>query len=78
MCALRSRYNKFLGEYYYPEVVEARSTDYNRTKMSLQLVLAGLFPPRREDMLQDNIYWQPIPYNYVSRSQDKVWSIYNN
>ncbi|XP_018579599.1 venom acid phosphatase Acph-1-like isoform X2 [Anoplophora glabripennis] len=70
--ALRKRYNNFLGEYYYPQVVEALSTDYNRTKMSLQLVLAGLFPPRKEDMLQPNIYWQPVPYNYVPRSQDKL------
>ncbi|KAJ8951017.1 hypothetical protein NQ318_006402 [Aromia moschata] len=70
--ALRSRYDDFLGEFYYPEIVEAISTDYNRTKMSLQLVLAGLFPPRWEDMLQENIYWQPVPYNYVSRSEDKL------
>ncbi|KAJ8969838.1 hypothetical protein NQ317_018939, partial [Molorchus minor] len=70
--ALRSRYQNFLGEFYYPDIVEAISTDYNRTKMSLELVLAGLFPPRREEMLQDNIYWQPVPYNYVPRSEDKI------
>nr|XP_023029732.1 uncharacterized protein LOC111517716 [Leptinotarsa decemlineata] len=70
--ALRRRYDKFLGKYYYPEIIEAISTDYNRTKMSLQLVLAGLFPPRREDMFQDAFFWQPVPFNYLPRPQDKV------
>ncbi|CAG9819536.1 unnamed protein product, partial [Phaedon cochleariae] len=70
--ALRKRYNNFLGQYYYPEIVEAISTDYNRTKMSLQLVLAGLFPPRRDDMFDDNFFWQPIPFNYFPRPQDRV------
>ncbi|KAG5895628.1 hypothetical protein JTB14_017737 [Gonioctena quinquepunctata] len=70
--SLRNRYDKFLGKYYYPEIVEAMSTDYNRTKMSLQLVLAGLFPPRREDMFSDDFFWQPVPFNYLPRPEDKV------
>ncbi|ERL91264.1 venom acid phosphatase Acph-1-like [Dendroctonus ponderosae] len=70
--SLRERYHNFLGEFYYPEVIEAYSTDYNRTKMSLQLVLAGLFPPREEDLFENSILWQPVPFNYLPKYQDKV------
>jgi len=70
--ALRTRYQTFLGEYYYPDIIDAYSTDYNRTKMSLQLVLAGLFPPRTEDVFEDGIMWQPVPFNYLPKYQDKV------
>ncbi|KAJ8952967.1 hypothetical protein NQ314_007443 [Rhamnusium bicolor] len=69
--SLRKRYKGFLGDQYYPEIIEAITTDYNRTKMSLQLVLAGLFPPERETMWEENLYWQPVPYNYLPKHQDK-------
>ncbi|CAG9859736.1 unnamed protein product [Phyllotreta striolata] len=70
--SLRKRYNNFLGKYYYPDIVEAVSTDYNRTKMSLELVLAGLFPPRQEELMAAALNWQPIPYNYLPLNEDKV------
>nr|CAI5844104.1 unnamed protein product [Callosobruchus analis] len=69
--ALRRRYDDFLGKYYYPEIVEAISTDYNRTKMSLQLVLAGLFPPRSDDIF-NGLVWQPVPFNYLPRPEDTL------
>lgn len=62
--ALRERYNNFLGDYYVPDLVDARSTDRNRTKMSLLLVLASLFPPRYSQVWNAKLNWQPIPYNY--------------
>jgi prostatic aicd phosphatase len=70
--ALRRRYNTFLGPYYYPQIVDSLSTDYNRTKMSLELVLAGLFPPHRDEIWNQELLWQPIPYNYFPASQDKI------
>ncbi|XP_060531079.1 venom acid phosphatase Acph-1-like [Cylas formicarius] len=70
--ALRARYHDFLGDDYYPDIIEAFSTDYNRTKMSLQLVLAGLFPPNEEDMFEYGIQWQPVPFNYLPKDQDKI------
>ncbi|XP_008192813.3 venom acid phosphatase Acph-1 [Tribolium castaneum] len=70
--ALRKRYNNFLGPFYHPELVEGWSTDYNRTKMSLELVFAGLFPPQKEEMWNQDLPWHPIPYNYYQRSDDKV------
>lgn len=40
--------------------------------MSLQLALAGLFPPKSEDVFAENMFWQPIPFNYMPRSDDRV------
>ncbi|CAG9772629.1 unnamed protein product [Ceutorhynchus assimilis] len=68
---LRSRYDHFLGQTWNIKYLEARTSDYDRTKMSLQLALAGLYPPVGSQMWSSNIYWQPIPYNYVPKSQDK-------
>nr|CAI5844095.1 unnamed protein product [Callosobruchus analis] len=78
--ALLERYDSLLGDLYYPDIVEARSTDFNRTKMSLQLVLAGLFPPRSTQVWSPmNPSWQPIPYNYLPRAIDKeAFNKYND
>ncbi|XP_066147759.1 venom acid phosphatase Acph-1-like [Euwallacea fornicatus] len=69
---LRQRYNSFLSDMFVPEEVDATTTDYNRTKASLQLVLAGLFPPNEEQMWNRNLMWQPVPYNYAPRNQDRI------
>ncbi|CAG9835748.1 unnamed protein product [Diabrotica balteata] len=68
---LRKRYRQFLGDVFYPEMVEAQSTNMNRTKMTLELVLAGLFPPNKDDEISRDLRgWQPIPFNYLPLSQD--------
>ncbi|XP_044258836.1 venom acid phosphatase Acph-1-like [Tribolium madens] len=69
--ALHKRYKKFLGTYTL-NTIDARSTDYNRTKMSLQLVLASLFPPEKELIWEKNLHWQPIPFNYFHLDDDYV------
>ncbi|KAJ8965928.1 hypothetical protein NQ314_003835 [Rhamnusium bicolor] len=70
--ALRKRYDNFLGKIYEPDILDALSTDFNRTKMSLELVLAGLFPPVGDQIFEPGLYWQPIPYNFLPRNQDKL------
>lgn len=42
-------------------MVYVQSTDVDRTIMSAQVVLAGLFPPNEEEKFHDEILWQPIP-----------------
>lgn len=58
---LRRRYKKMLGEYYTPNKVYIHSSDYDRTLMSAQLLLAALFPPVGDEIWNDGLNWQPIP-----------------
>lgn len=69
---LRNRYKNFLPSDYNIKIIEPRSSDFNRTKDSLQVVLTGLFPPSAEQAWSSDIHWQPIAYNYVERERDKV------
>lgn len=73
---LRERYGEFLGPDFNIKLIEGRSSDFNRTKNTLQLVFAGLFPLTTEEEFVPGLKWQPIPYNYVDRSRDKVTSIF--
>jgi prostatic aicd phosphatase len=68
----RQRYDNFLGKIYTPDLLEGLSSDVNRTKMSLQLVLAGMFPPVNEQIWETGLNWQPIPFNVVPSDQDTV------
>lgn len=49
-----------------------RSTDYDRTLMSAEANLAGLYPPERQQMFNPNISWQPIPVHTVPESGERV------
>lgn len=69
---LHDRYEKFLGELYTVNITESRTTDVDRTKMSLELVLAALFPPKGDQVWQAGLNWQPIPYLYNDIDDDKV------
>ncbi|KAL1488488.1 hypothetical protein ABEB36_014955 [Hypothenemus hampei] len=71
---LRKRYATFLNSSWNVKVCEAWSTDYDRTKMSLSLVLGGLFPAEDPLLWNPEVPWQPIPYNYLPVAQDKELS----
>ncbi|XP_026673949.1 venom acid phosphatase Acph-1-like [Ceratina calcarata] len=70
---LRNHYAPYLGNIYTSQSVSALSSDYDRTKMSLQLVLAGLFPPHELQLWNHNLHWQPIPAQYLRRYEDNVF-----
>lgn len=70
---LREAYDRLLGPYYLPEIIEARSSAYNRTKMSLQLVLASLYPPQGKQVWLNGFDWQPIPTYYIDSKNDNVF-----
>ncbi|KAK9680173.1 Histidine phosphatase superfamily (branch 2) [Popillia japonica] len=71
--SLRERYGHFLNDMYKTDEVTAWTSDYDRTKMTLQLVLASLYPPKEEQLWHDNIPWQPIPYNCVPKKDDRMF-----
>ena len=66
-------YQGFLGSTYIPDDVYARSTDYDRTKMTLQLVLSALYPPNSLQKWKSDLNWQPIPTKYVPEPQDDLF-----
>lgn len=69
---LRERYGNFLGDIYTSDIMEMISTDFDRTKMSALLVLAGLFPPSSSQKWNDELNWLPIPYDFDKAMQDYV------
>ncbi|XP_015606223.1 venom acid phosphatase Acph-1 [Cephus cinctus] len=67
---LRDRYNKYFGQYYWPDMIYAQSTYFPRTQMSLQLVLAGLFPPKDKQIWNPHLPWSPVSSFFVHYNAD--------
>ena len=73
---LRQTYGggRLLGEVYSEEEVEVRSTDVDRTLMSAQANLAGLFPPAGYLEWNPELKWQPVPVHTVDQARDSLLS----
>ncbi|XP_011497665.1 PREDICTED: venom acid phosphatase Acph-1-like [Ceratosolen solmsi marchali] len=71
---LRHKYSDFLGDAYKPEDVYACSSEIDRTKVSLQLVLAALFPPMGKHVWNKNLKWMPIPIHFVPIELDILFN----
>ncbi|XP_055307975.1 prostatic acid phosphatase-like [Sitodiplosis mosellana] len=68
---IRRRYlKKLISEYYLPNEVYIRSTDVDRTLISAQCNLAGLYPPTGQQVWQASFKWQPIPVHTVALESD--------
>nr|XP_028557695.1 testicular acid phosphatase isoform X2 [Podarcis muralis] len=64
---LRERYAGFLSASYKPQEIYIRSTDYDRTLMSAQANLMGLYPSSDPE-----ISWRPVPIHTVPTKYDKL------
>lgn len=70
---LRRRYKALIPVDVYPnKLVYVQSTDRERTLMSAETVLAGLFPPTQNQLWSKNILWQPIPIHTIPVKMDHV------
>lgn len=68
---LRQRYAKLLGDgSYSPDTVFTVSSALDRTINSASLVLAGLFPPQKHQVWNQELLWQPIPVYVIPQSED--------
>ncbi|XP_066485262.1 prostatic acid phosphatase-like [Tiliqua scincoides] len=65
---IKKRYTGFLSPMYKREEVLIKSTELDRTIMSAQSKLAGLFPPAGDQIWNPEILWQPIPVHVVPRA----------
>ena len=71
---LRYGEGKFLSEVYNENEILVRSTDVDRTLMSAQANLAGLYPPEGYMQWNPNLVWQPIPVHTVPQHMDHLLS----
>lgn len=69
---LRERYRNFLPTQYSEKDIYVRSTDVDRTLMSAEANLAGLFPPQGNQIWNENLAWQPIPIHTTSEKNDNI------
>lgn len=69
---LRQRYSTFLPEKYCLNDIYVRATDVDRTLMSAESNLAGLYSPIGSDVWDETIKWQPIPVHTVPEKADAV------
>ncbi|XP_050813128.1 lysosomal acid phosphatase isoform X2 [Gopherus flavomarginatus] len=70
--SLRKRYHGFLNASYNRQEIFVRSTDYDRTLMSAEANLAGLYPPQGQQVFNPNVSWQPIPVHTVPDSAERL------
>ncbi|KAL7831280.1 hypothetical protein SRHO_G00307830 [Serrasalmus rhombeus] len=71
---LRKRYVGYLSEPYVRYEIAVRSTDYDRTLMSAESNLAGLYPPNGSQVFHPGLNWQPIPIHTVPQDEEKLLS----
>lgn len=74
---LRERYNQYFGPDYWPEKIYARSTYIPRTQLSVQLVLAGLFPPSEKQTWNPDLPWIPTHSFFAPYKHDNLMFPYN-
>ncbi|XP_011870066.1 PREDICTED: prostatic acid phosphatase-like [Vollenhovia emeryi] len=68
---LRKRYSHLLSNIYSPYDIYVESTDVDRTLMSAEANLAGLYPPTGNQVWDMN-HWMPIPVHTVPGKYDYV------
>ncbi|ALC47769.1 Acph-1 [Drosophila busckii] len=69
---LRQRYSALLNATYSREEIYVQSTDVDRTLMSAQANLAGLYEPVGSDVWNKEIKWQPIPVHSLPEEEDVI------
>ncbi|NXU87880.1 PPAP phosphatase, partial [Xiphorhynchus elegans] len=68
---VRKRYSSFLNSTYNRQEFYIQSTDYDRTIMSAQSYLSGLFPPTSSQIWNPELLWQPIPVHIFQKSTER-------
>uniref|UniRef100_A0A8D0BMF9 acid phosphatase n=1 Tax=Salvator merianae TaxID=96440 RepID=A0A8D0BMF9_SALMN len=67
---IKKRYANFLSPRYKREEILVLSSETDRTIMSAQANLAGLFPPTGDQIWNPDLHWQPIPVHVVPKEKD--------
>ncbi|XP_018916244.2 prostatic acid phosphatase-like [Bemisia tabaci] len=72
---LRHRYDGFISSAYIPAEISVLTDYVDRTIMSAQLVLAGLYPPVRIQIWNPDLPWQPIPVHTLPPQCDEIFRV---
>nr|XP_034985516.1 prostatic acid phosphatase-like isoform X2 [Zootoca vivipara] len=67
---IKKRYSNFLSAEYKREEILIQSTETDRTIMSAQANLAGMYPPTGDQIWNPKILWQPIPVHVVPKESN--------
>nr|XP_028607043.1 LOW QUALITY PROTEIN: prostatic acid phosphatase-like [Podarcis muralis] len=67
---IKKRYSNFLSAEYKREEILIQSTESDRTIMSAQANLAGMYPPTGDQIWNPKILWQPIPVHVVPKERN--------
>ncbi|XP_063160054.1 prostatic acid phosphatase-like [Candoia aspera] len=67
---IKKRYSNFLSASYKREEILIQSTELDRTIMSAQVNLAGLFPPTGDQIWNPELLWQPVPVQVVPKASN--------
>lgn len=68
----RRRYANLLPVKYNEKDLYVRSTDVDRTLMSAEANLAGLYYPKENQIWNPNVMWQPIPIHTKPEKEDVI------
>lgn len=76
---LKSKYGHILSKNYQSDEIFIKSTDLDRSKMSAQCVVAGLYSPSNTTEWKGrNTPWIPFPLHTTEISQDWLANIYQD
>ncbi|XP_019881984.2 venom acid phosphatase Acph-1-like [Aethina tumida] len=75
---IKKYYGKFLGDMYLVDDFYVRSANSPRTRMSAQLVMAGLFPPVNVQIWNPDLKWQPALVDYKSDADEDLFNPYKS
>lgn len=74
---LRKRYDSLIPSgKYSKDLIYVQSSDWDRTLMSAQANLAGMFPPTKQEFWSD-LDWQPIPVHTIPAKLDKLIAVHH-
>ncbi|CAH1956939.1 unnamed protein product [Acanthoscelides obtectus] len=72
---IRQRYRTFLANEYKFEEIHVISSDVDRAIMTAESMLAGLYPPPKEDIWFEHLLWEPIPVHTIPCGYDSFISM---
>lgn len=69
---LHTRYFELLGTHYDKDHFYIQSTNVDRTLMSAESNLAGMWAPTRDEIWNPSIPWQPVPVHTLPEEMDEI------